>query len=83
MPRKKMRKIWNWRNEGRSKRAGRLNPAAPLAFRARRNRRENKHTLIAEAVAALPQLRRGGQWHGQVSIADDFDKMPESFMEHF
>ena len=83
MPRKKLRKIWYWRNEGRSKRAGRLKPAAPLAFRARRNRRESKHTVIAEAVAQLPQSRRGGQWHGQVKIADDFDTMPESFMECF
>ena len=50
MPRKKIRKIYHWRKEGRRKRAGSLNPAAPLAFRARRNRRENKRTLIREEI---------------------------------
>ena len=38
MRRKEMRKIWNWRNEKRRKKAGCLNPTAPLAFRARGNR---------------------------------------------
>ena len=50
MPRKKMRKIWYWRNEGRSKKAGRLNPASPHAFRTKRNKRENNRTIIAEEV---------------------------------
>ncbi|MCY4553555.1 MAG: tetratricopeptide repeat protein [Candidatus Poribacteria bacterium] len=27
--------------------------------------------------------RRGGQWKGKVKIADDFDELPESFMEGF
>lgn len=29
------------------------------------------------------QPRRGGQWKGKVKIADDFDELPESFMEAF
>ena len=29
------------------------------------------------------QPRRGGQWKGKVKIADDFDELPESFMEDF
>lgn len=29
------------------------------------------------------QLRRGGQWKGKVKIADDFDELPESFIEVF
>ena len=29
------------------------------------------------------QPRRGGQWKGQVKIADDFDELPESFTEVF
>ena len=51
MPRKKMRKIWDWRKEHSRKQAGRLKPAAPCAFRARRNKRENKQTLINEALS--------------------------------
>ena len=27
--------------------------------------------------------RRGGQWKGKVKIAEDFDELPESFMEVF
>ena len=27
--------------------------------------------------------RRGGQWKGKVKIAEDFDELPESFMEDF
>ena len=50
MPRKKLRKIWSWRKEHSRKQAGRLKPAAPYAFRARRNKRENKHTIISEAI---------------------------------
>ena len=53
MPRKKMRKIYHWRKEGRRKQAGSLSPAAPLAFRARRNKRENKRTLINEIVEEI------------------------------
>ena len=81
MSRKKLRKIWDWRKECGRKR--RLRPAAPYAFHARRNRRENKHTIIAEAVAELRQPRRSGQWHGQIKISSDFDSLPESFMEDF
>ena len=29
------------------------------------------------------QPRRGGQWKGKVKIAEDFDELPESFMEGF
>ena len=29
------------------------------------------------------QPRRGGQWKGKVKIAEDFDKLPESFMKSF
>ena len=29
------------------------------------------------------QPRSGGQWKGKVKIADDFDELPESFMEDF
>ena len=29
------------------------------------------------------QLRRGGQWKGKVKIAEDFDELPESFIEVF
>ena len=29
------------------------------------------------------QPRRGGQWKGEVKIAEDFDELPESFMEVF
>lgn len=61
MPRKKMRKVWYWRNEGRSKKAGRLNPASPHAFRTKRNKRENNHTIIAEEVGKLKLPRRDGQ----------------------
>lgn len=50
MPRKKMRKIYDWRKERSRKCAGRLRPAAPLAFRARRNKRENSESIIAEAL---------------------------------
>ena len=52
MSRKKMRKIWCWRKERSRKRAGgkHLRPAAPLAFRARRNKRENSESIIAEAL---------------------------------
>ena len=46
MPRKKMRKIYDWRKERSRKCAGRLRPASPLAFRARRNKRENSRTII-------------------------------------
>ena len=84
MPRKKLRKIYHWRKElSNRRRAGLLNPAAPHAFRCRRNKRENKHTLIAEQVAGLPPSRQGGQWKGQVKIADDFNEMPEDFMQNF
>lgn len=55
MPRKKMRKMYHWRKECRRKRAGRLNATSPYAFRVLRNKRENKHTIIAEAVAQLPE----------------------------
>ena len=51
MPRKKLRKIWSWRKEHSRKQAGRLKPAAPYAFRARRNKRENKHTIINGAIS--------------------------------
>ncbi len=39
-------------------------------------------------LAALKQgshkkPRRGGQWKGKVKIAEDFDELPESFMEFF
>ena len=27
--------------------------------------------------------RRGGQWKGKVKIAEDFDELPESFMDAF
>ena len=50
MPRKKMRKIYDWRKEHSRKQTNRLRPAAPFAFRARRNKRENKRTIIAEAI---------------------------------
>lgn len=82
MPRKKMRKIWCWRNEKRRKRSGRLTPASPLAFRKKRNKRENKHTIIAEETAQIKEPRRGSQWKGQVRIADDFNKIPEGFEEY-
>ena len=82
MPRKKMQKIWNWWNERRRKKAGCLNPAAPLAFRKKRNKRENKHTIIAEEIGKLDGHRRGGQWKGQVKISDDFDVLPEAFSEY-
>ena len=43
-----------------------------------------------EPVAKLVALkrgnrkpRRGGQWKGKVKIAEDFDELPESFMEVF
>ena len=29
------------------------------------------------------ESRRGGQWNGKVKIAEDFDELPESFMEFF
>lgn len=83
MPRKKFRKIWSWRNEGRSKKSGRLNPASRWAFRCKHNKRENKHSIIAEETAKLTLARRGGQWRGRVKIADDFDVLPESFIQHF
>ena len=81
MARKKMRKIYHWRKECRRKRAGRLKPAAPLAFRARRNRRENSRTIVDAAVATVASEapRRGGQWHGRIKIAPDFDETPDAF----
>ena len=81
MSRKKLRKIYHWRKECRRKRAGRLNPAAPLAFRTRRNRRENSRTIIDAECARLAEKepRRGGQWKGKVKIAPDFDEIPEGF----
>ena len=44
-----------------------------------------------ESVAKLVPLkqgdkqkpRHGGQWKGKVEIAEDFDKLPESFMAFF
>ena len=80
MSRKKMRKIYDWKKEmSNRKRAGLLSPAAPLAFRAKRNKRENKHTIIAEELSNIKPKRRGGQWKGQVKIASDFDEIPEGF----
>ena len=73
MPRKKMRKIWNWRNERCRKNAGCLNSAASLTFRAKRNKCKNKHTIISEGFGNLDGHRRGGQWKGQVKISDNFD----------
>lgn len=84
MPKKKLRHIYDWKKEHSRKQSGRLNPAAPLAFRAKRNKRENKHTIIAEQVSSNDDAsRRGGQWHGQVKIAEDFDQMHDDFMRHF
>lgn len=73
MPLKKMQKIWNWRNERHRKNAGCLNSAAPLTFPAKRNKRENKHTIISGKFGNLDGHRRGNQWKGQVKISDDFD----------
>ena len=59
-----------------------MNRAAPLAFRAKRNKCENKQTIMAEELAKLKQQRRGGQWKGQVKISDDFDVFPEAFSKY-
>ena len=54
---------------------------------------ENLKVLIEEKLQQLDQIdlkhgnhkkpRRGGQWKGNVKIAEDFDELPESFMAVF
>ena len=46
---------------------------------------ENQLQQLNQAVSkqSNKQPRRGGQWKGKVKIADDFDELPESFMEDF
>ena len=41
-------------------------------------RADRLKTETRQATAA-----RGGQWKAKVKIADDFDELPESFMEGF
>ena len=40
-------------------------------------------TKHASAEQGNKKPRRGGQWKGKVKIAEDFDELPESFMEVF
>ncbi len=38
---------------------------------------------VIEASTEPPQRRQGGQWKGQVHIADDFDELPDDIAEAF
>ncbi|MDE0688984.1 MAG: tetratricopeptide repeat protein [Candidatus Poribacteria bacterium] len=53
---------------------------------------DNLKTFVEEQLQQLNQAaskqnnkkpRRGGQWKGKVKIAEDFDELPEPFMESF
>ncbi|RKU11081.1 type II toxin-antitoxin system prevent-host-death family antitoxin [Candidatus Poribacteria bacterium] len=47
---------------------------------------DRKGTSVAKLVPLKQddkKPRRGGQWKGKVKIAEDFDKLPESFMAAF
>ena len=46
-------------------------------------RRRSKEVLQTELSGDQYTPRRGGQWKGKVKIADDFNEMPEDFMQNF
>ena len=46
-------------------------------------RRINKALLVDELTAYDKSGHRGGQWKGQVKIAEDFDETPEEIAEYF
>lgn len=62
------------------KRAGRLSPAFRPSKDILRSREVEQEVLDA---LDNPSERKGGQWHGQVKIREDFDVMPDDFMEHY
>jgi antitoxin (DNA-binding transcriptional repressor) of toxin-antitoxin stability system len=45
--------------------------------------REGKPVVRLVAFRQADGPRRGGQWHGQVHIAPDFDELPPSLGEAF
>ena len=45
-------------------------------------RRRNKEILDTELSGHPHMPRRGGQWKGQVKIAEDFNEIPDEFAEY-
>jgi len=39
--------------------------------------------LVQSGVSTSTKPRQGGQWHGQVVIADDFDDLPDDLQKAF
>ena len=45
---------------------------------------EQKHLVRLVPLVARPtQERKGGQWRGKATIADDFDALPEALLHVF
>lgn len=77
--RKKKKRI----GRGRKKKARRIHWADARDGGRRKRAGRLSPAFRPSKVELRTELRRGGQWHGQVKIAPDFNELPDDFMNTY